>query len=120
MSTQSGIKASDELLGLANESASPALVITLSSDSTQLVVDESYTHPAASEIKSVLESLKDHFSAEFPEPKFAIVSPHETHEGYFVSFIPDSAPIRQKMLFASTKKYLAPTIGDEVLKEEYS
>ena len=117
MSTQSGIKASDELLGLANESASPALVMTLSLDSTQLVVDESYTHPGASEIKLVLESLKDHFSAEFPEPKFAIVSPHETHEGYFVSFIPDLAPIRQKMLFASTKNTLLQQLGTKFSKK---
>ncbi|GEQ66628.1 hypothetical protein JCM33374_g291 [Metschnikowia sp. JCM 33374] len=117
MSTQSGIKASQELIGLANGLQAAALVITLSQDSTQLIVDESYVSPSNSQINAVLDSLKTHFSAEFPEPKFAIISPDGSHEGYFVSFIPDSAPIRQKMLFASTKNTLLQQLGNKFSKK---
>ncbi|OBA23839.1 actin depolymerizing protein [Metschnikowia bicuspidata var. bicuspidata NRRL YB-4993] len=117
MSTQSGIKASSELIDLANGSQSAALVITLSQDSTQLVVDESFESPSNTQINCVLDALKDHFSAEFPEPKFAIISPNASHEGYFVSFIPDLAPIRQKMLFASTKNTLLQQLGTKFSKK---
>lgn len=117
MSTQSGIKASDELLAIANGSKLAALVITLSLDSTELVVDKSYASPSSSEITSVLTSLKSHFSGEFPEPKFALISANGSHEDYFVSFIPDLAPIRQKMLFASTKNTLLQQLGSRFSKK---
>lgn len=118
MSTQSGITASPELVDAFNKLSSPALVITLSEDATQLVEDESFAQPSASSTPAVLESLHDHFSASFPEPGYAVFAKSDglLSDIVFLSFIPDLAPIKKKLLFASTKNTLLQQFGSKIAK----
>lgn len=116
MSTQSGIRASQELVDASNSLDGPVLVITLSDDATQLVEDVTFAKDTGADTESVLQSLQSHFSANYPSPRFAIVSVNDTVESRFISFIPDVAPIRQKMLFASTKNTLLQQLGTKFSK----
>lgn len=104
MSTQSGITASSELLD-AFRNLESALVVTISDDSTELVPDKEF-----STTSNHFDALNAHFSAKYPQPGYIVV-PREEKEFAFISFIPDSAPIRQKMLFASTKNTLIQQLG---------
>ncbi|KAM3123310.1 hypothetical protein CJJ07_002890 [Candidozyma auris] len=110
MATQSGITASESLLQEFKSLNNGALVITLNSESTQLVPDNSYKSPSSGDLSSVFESLNEYFGAQYPTPGYAVI--HKPESGFiFISFIPDSAPIRQKMLFASTKNTLLQQLG---------
>lgn len=113
MSNQSGITAAPALVDTFNKQTAPALVITLSSDATQLVQDETYTPPASADTAAVLRSLHSHLSTTFPEPRFAVVGQQER---VFVLFIPDVAPIRQKLLYASSKNTLLVQLGAKFAK----
>lgn len=110
MATQSGITASQELLDSFKSLQNGALIVTLNSDSTQLVPDPSYSLPSSTDLELVFKSLHDYFEAQFPSPGYAVISKSKG-DFIFVSFIPDSAPIRQKMLFASTKNTLLQQLG---------
>ncbi|PVH14675.1 uncharacterized protein CXQ87_002822 [Candidozyma duobushaemuli] len=110
MATQSGITASEELLDSFKALKSGALVITLNDDSTQLIPDSGYTSPSSTDLSSVFNSLSEYFEAQYPTPGYAIIQ-KEGGDNIFVSFIPDSAPIRQKMLFASTKNTVLQQLG---------
>lgn len=110
MSTQSGIAASKDLLEAFRHLALSSLVVTISDDSTELVQDSSYTPLSSSDLDAVFHSLKLHFAENHPQPGYAIV-PRAENEYAFISFIPDVAPIRQKMLFASTKNTLIQQLG---------
>ncbi|EGW33114.1 uncharacterized protein SPAPADRAFT_60426 [Spathaspora passalidarum NRRL Y-27907] len=109
MSTQSGITASPELLDSFKNLKSQALIIKVSSDSTQLIPDPNYTSPTESSIESLFTSVHEHISKEFPHPSYIIISNEEDY--VFISFIPDVAPIKQKMLYASTKNTLVSSLG---------
>lgn len=110
MATQSGITASDELLESFKSLLSGALVITLNKDSTQLIPDLDYSQPSSADLSPLFESLSEYFEARYPTPGYAVI--HKGSGDYiFVSFIPDSAPIRQKMLFASTKNTVLQQLG---------
>lgn len=109
MATQSGISASQELLQ-SFKSLDSTLVITISDDSTQLVEDVTFTSPTSTDLSNVFTSLNNHFSKQYPTPGYAIF-PRGPNDYVFVSFIPDLAPIRQKMLFASTKNTLIQQLG---------
>ncbi|SGZ52784.1 CIC11C00000003056 [Sungouiella intermedia] len=117
MSTQSGITASPDLLQ-SFKSLDSTLIITISDDSTQLVEDKSFSAPSSTDPDAVFSSLYSHFSAQYPSPGYAIFS--RGHNDYvFVSFIPDLAPIRQKMLFASTKNTLIQQLGSGSFGKNY-
>lgn len=110
MSTQSGISASQELLGDFKSLRSGAIVVKISNDSTQLVPDHDFSLPSTTDSKAILEKLHEYFANQFPTPGYAVF-PREDDGYVFISFIPDSAPIKQKMLFASTKNTLIQQLG---------
>lgn len=115
MSNQSGIQASAELVEASNAQPGPALVIQLSADSTELVVDSLYPGNGATSLHGVLAGVKAHLETNFPAPRFVVLSP-EGAGPYFVSFIPSEALIREKMLFALTKNTLLGQIGPKFAK----
>lgn len=111
MSTQSGITASEELLSTFKNLGSATLAITLSEDSTQLVPDKTFSLSTSSDYKSVFNGLYKHFESQYPKPGYAVIPREQSGDYAFISFIPDVAPIRQKMLFASTKNTLIQQLG---------
>lgn len=119
MSTQSGITASEKLLDAFKSLEGAVLVVTLSEDSTQLVEDDTFTQPKDTDPKSVFSSLYKHFETQYPKPGYAIVPRSQPGEHAFISFIPDVAPIRQKMLFASTKNTLIQQLGSGSFGKSY-
>lgn len=111
MSTLSGIIASPKLLDKFQHLNDQTLVVTVSEDQKYLEEDQSYVQPSSSDLASVFAGLNDHFSRIHPQPGYAIFPQPESSEFVFISFIPDLAPIRQKMLYASTKNTLIQQIG---------
>lgn len=116
MSSRSGIKASPEVIDSFNKAPSSALVITISEDSTQLVHDSSFSAPEQTNTNDILHALKLHFNDTFPQPKFAIFKHSDSNERVFISFVPDEAPVRLKMLFASTKNTFLQQLGSVIPK----
>lgn len=116
MSSRSGIKASPEVIDSFNKASSSALVVTISQDSTQLVHDTSFSAPQQNKTSDVLHALKSHFGDNFPQPKYAIFTHSDSGERVFISFVPDEAPVRLKMLFASTKNTFLQQLGSVIPK----
>ncbi|KAI3406273.2 TWF1 [Candida oxycetoniae] len=116
MSTQSGIVVSQELLDVFNTEDN-ALVVKISPDSTQLIPDKSFTFVDNSP-SSIISSLHTFLAKEFPQPSYIIV-PYDSTK-VFISFIPDSAAIKQKMLYASTKSTLLASLGSYNFKYKFS
>lgn len=110
MSTQSGIVASEELLNKFKDFKGNALAIKINSENTQLIPDPEFEDSSSPELSATFDKIRGYLEASYPNPAYVIVSVPE--EGYsFISFVPDNAPIRQKMLYASTKNSLLTTLG---------
>lgn len=107
MSTQSGITASARLLETVRDLDDAALVIRVAPDSTTLEADavlrDDHWRAAAS-----------HLERTHPQPAY-LVLPGPTGL-VFASYIPDDAPIRQKMLYASTKSTLLTQLGSNTFR----
>lgn len=119
MSSQSGITASSELLQAFKNLKNAVLAITLSADSTHLEEDTSIAQPSGSDLGSIFKSLHSHFSKQYPEPGYAVFPRPGSEDYVFISFIPDLAPIRKKMLFASTKNTLVQQLGSGSFGKNY-
>lgn len=116
MSTKSGIVASEGLLETFKLLQTP-LVIRVSEDNTELIPDaESPSFSTNSE--GNFDQLKKYIEQIYPRPAYIVV-PHEETFG-FVSFISDLAPIREKMLYASTKNTLMTQLGTNNFKNKYT
>lgn len=112
MSTQSGITTSQELLDVFKSLESQPLIIKISSDSTQLIPDSNFTSTASQDLPATFQSINDYISNEYPQPSYIIIPDGGSNEEcIFISFIPDIAPIKQKMLYASTKNTLLTSLG---------
>lgn len=110
MSAQSGITASEALLSTYNSLSNlRPLVIRLSEDNTTLVEDETFSSGTGSN-SNHFESVSLHLSSSHPHPAYLII-PIDQESSLFASFIPDEAPIREKMLYASTKSTLLTQLG---------
>ncbi|CUM45739.1 uncharacterized protein AC631_01616 [Debaryomyces fabryi] len=114
MSTQSGIVSSEGLLDTFKNFKSGSFVIKVSSDNTQLIVDDEFQSKETDVSKALLE-LNKYISGIYPHPVYIILALSSTlnsNSDYaFISFIPDVAPIREKMLYASTKNTLLTQLG---------
>lgn len=119
MSTQSGIVASKKLLDRFQTLDNNTLVVTVSDDQKHLEEDESYVQPASSDLPSLFGALNDHFTKIYPQPGYAIFPRPQSADFVFIAFIPDLAPIRQKMLYASTKNTLIQQIGSGSFGKKY-
>ncbi|KAF6063625.1 Cofilin/tropomyosin-type actin-binding family protein [Candida albicans] len=66
----------------------------------------------------MFEKLINQISQEFPHPSYIVISYNSNQ--YFISFIPDIAPIKQKMLYASTKNSLITSLGGNKLIKKFA
>lgn len=115
MSTKSGIVASEGLLDAFKNISTP-LVICVSEDNTQLVPDDN-APKFGTELADNFDQLNRYLDKIFPRPAYVVV-PHEDTYG-FISFIPDLAPVREKMLYASTKNTLMMQLGTSNFKNKH-
>lgn len=127
MSTQSGITISSQLNdAYKNLSTNSALIIKISSDSTELIPDQiitgsdntTSTTKDITILEPMFEKLINQISQEFPHPSYIVISYNSNQ--YFISFIPDIAPIKQKMLYASTKNSLITSLGGNKLIKKFA
>lgn len=127
MSTQSGITISSQLNdAYKNLSTNSALIIKLSSDFTELIPDQiitgsdntTSTTKDITILEPMFEKLINQISQEFPHPSYIVISYNSNQ--YFISFIPDIAPIKQKMLYASTKNSLITSLGGNKLIKKFA
>lgn len=116
MSTKSGIVASEGLLDAFKNISSP-LVIKVSEDNTQLVPDDNAPN-FGTDLADNFVKLNRYLDEIFPRPAYIVV-PHEDTYG-FISFIPDLAPVREKMLYASTKNTLMTQLGTSNFKNKHT
>lgn len=127
MSTQSGITISSQLNdAYKNLSTNSALIIKISSDSTELIPNQiitgsdntTSTTKDITILEPIFEKLTNQISQEFPHPSYIVISYNSNQ--YFISFIPDIAPIKQKMLYASTKNSLITSLGGNKLIKKFA
>ena len=116
MSTKSGIVASEGLLDAFKNISSP-LVIKVSEDNTQLVPDDNAPN-FGTDLADNFVKLNRYLDEIFPRPAYIVV-PHEDTYG-FISFIPDLAPVREKMIYASTKNTLMTQLGTSNFKNKHT
>lgn len=123
MSTQSGITASEELLNDFKNIKSGVLVVKVSSDSTKLVADEKFPKTNSTDLSEAFTDIHSYASGIHPHPLYIIIpvsSDSNSMANYgFISFIPDVAPIREKMLYASTKNTLITQLGSNNFKKSH-
>ncbi|CAI5757684.1 unnamed protein product [Candida verbasci] len=106
MSSQSGITISQELLNVYKKlRENDSLVIKVNDSLIELIPDENYK----SNSNDIFGNLKSYIKNEYPQPGYIIVVMDSIQ--YFISFIPDNAPIKQKMLYASTKNTILNNLG---------
>lgn len=123
MSTQSGITASPDLLkafqSIGEQNQSDVLVVKVSQDSTQLIPDSQCpVIPNGLELEEKFNKVQQYVSLIHPQPVYIIISIGD-NEHAFISFIPDVAHIRDKMLYASTKNTLLQQLGGHKIKKDY-
>ena len=115
---QSGINVSQELRAAFNELVSSSthrgLVATIESESVKPI---HHIPSTSSDFFSDLSSLRTYLSD--TQAAYILLRRHENApDGYVaVTFVPDSAPVRQKMLFASTRLTLERELGKERFRE---
>ncbi|CAB4251905.1 similar to Saccharomyces cerevisiae YGR080W TWF1 Twinfilin [Maudiozyma barnettii] len=111
MSNQSGICANEELLNVIRSTPNNGLLIIaakISSDSTAVEFKEKFDTT-----NDLLESLDS-------DPSYILIKDSKKNpEVYdFISFVPDPAPVRAKMIYASTKNTLLRQIGSNVINSQ--
>ncbi|KAI0462367.1 hypothetical protein LJB42_003858 [Komagataella kurtzmanii] len=110
MSNQSGIEAGKELIQSFNkfyQSGSRALTLKIQDE--QIVVDKLIegTSSFKQDFALIREALSD------VEPRYVIIKNDEIDKHTFISYVPDNAKVRDKMLYASTKTTLIRELGLE-------
>ncbi|KAL2270608.1 hypothetical protein VTJ83DRAFT_2792 [Remersonia thermophila] len=117
---QSGISASQELVSQFNELLASdrhfGLLVTISSE--QLKPLRLLTPAAASFSSSVESLLSPHIKPN--EALYIILRRHPSVPALVaVTYVPDTAPVRQKMLFASTRLTLVRELGSEHFRDTF-
>lgn len=107
MSTQSGITASQDLLSTFQAAESDVLLVKISPDSTQLIQDS--TPEISGDLPQIFPKLQSYIESIHPHPLYILLAVGDEYA--FISFIPDVAHIRDKMLYASTKNTLLQELG---------
>lgn len=111
MSNQSGITADESLLGsfgsLANnESPSDVVVAEISSDNTTVKLCTTLSNAAELEI----------FAKREERPLYVFI--RDSGRIVFISYVPESAPVRSKMLYASTKNTVLRQVGSNHISKQ--
>ncbi|KAG7192658.1 Twinfilin-1 [Scheffersomyces spartinae] len=111
MSAQSGITVSKPLLEATRNLPAP-IVITISSNQTEIEVDPAFSSSSCTSSSSLsghFDSIHKYIKSIYPQPKYILIPSEPLN--ILISFIPDDAPIRQKMLYASSKNALISELG---------
>ncbi|RYP52136.1 hypothetical protein DL768_002686 [Monosporascus sp. mg162] len=114
---QSGISASQELVSQFNnllaDTSIFGLLVTISSESLTPLT----TLPSASaDFARNLEQLRPHLKEN--EALYVILRRHDSAPRFVaITYVPDAAKVRQKMLFASTRLTLVRELGSEHFRE---
>ncbi|KAK6897261.1 Twinfilin-1 [Candida tropicalis] len=114
MSTQSGITSSEELTeSFKSLPSSSALIIKISSDSTKLIPEKTIT---STSLSTLFSELNSYISKEFPDPSYIIINNEKGNgnDKTFISFIPDVAKLRSKMLYASTRNTIINNLSNGI------
>ncbi|KAJ9137127.1 Cofilin/tropomyosin-type actin-binding protein [Pleurostoma richardsiae] len=117
---QSGISASQELVSQFNSLLSSddhfGLLATISSESLKPLSLLTPSSPGASFASNVSSLLTPALKPN--EALYAILRRYPTSPRFVaVTYVPDTAPVRQKMLFASTRLTLVRELGSEHFRE---
>lgn len=119
MSTQSGITVSSDLLQSFQQLDHDFLVIKINQDSTELIVDPEAPKTNHSFDKR-FNSLLSYVESIHPHPVYIVLTIEEDPRKYaFISFIPDIAHIRDKMLYASTRNTILQELGSNNIDKNY-
>ncbi|KAK8159162.1 twinfilin-1 [Phyllosticta citrichinensis] len=114
---QSGISASTELHSafqtLVNDESSRFLLATITDES--LVPLDTIASQSPSDFHADLALLAPHLK---PNAALYILLRRSPSRFVAVSYVPDAAPVRQKMLFASTRLTLVRELGSEKFEEQ--
>ncbi|SPQ23121.1 8f31427d-1623-43cf-b62a-b41e2065c8b7 [Thermothielavioides terrestris] len=119
---QSGISASQELVSQFKELLGSdrhfGLLATIASEQLQPLRLLTPASPGASFASNVASLLQPHVKPN--EALYVILRRHATAPALVaVTYVPDTAPVRQKMLFASTRLTLVRELGSEHFRETY-
>ncbi|KAI1809929.1 actin depolymerizing protein [Poronia punctata] len=114
---QSGILASEELVSkfgqLLSDDSQFGLLVTISSESLTPLATLSRS---SSDFNGNLDQLKPYLKPD--EPIYALLRRYDTVPHLVaVTYVPDTAKVRQKMLFASTRLTLVRELGSEHFRE---
>ncbi|KAG8627378.1 hypothetical protein KVT40_004861 [Elsinoe batatas] len=114
---QSGIKASEDLKSAFNTLVSnPSQSLLLATITSEMLVPLevlSSSSSSSSPFPSSLSLLAPHLNPTTPLYILAKTSPSTTSSFLAITYVPDTAPVRQKMLFASTRLTLVRELGIE-------
>lgn len=112
MSTQSGITPSEDLINSFKTFVSrnePILIAEI----TQEVIELSEIINGGSSLQSDFSTLSSKLSDS--EPKYIIIKHENNDDLYtFISYVPDYAAVKDKMLYASSKNTLIRQLGSEL------
>lgn len=100
---------SKSLLDAVRNLQSP-LVVSISTDQTEIEVDQAFTSSPTTSLSASFDSVHKYMESIYPQPKYILI-PTVSALNILISFIPDDAPIRQKMLYASSKNALITELG---------
>ncbi|KAI7642780.1 hypothetical protein KC322_g20056, partial [Hortaea werneckii] len=115
---QSGISATKELQDAFNAlvSSTDQRAVLASIENEQLVPTTTLAASSAS-FSDDLNNLQDHLAQD--KAAYVLVKTHNAPDGYVaVTFVPNAAPVRQKMLFASTRLTLVRELGLERFRQQ--
>lgn len=115
---QSGIAASQELheqfSSLLSSSSTFALLIGIEKESLVPTASVASTSSFSGDLKSLHSHIKSNVAL------YAIIRRYDTAPKLAaISYVPDAAPVRQKMLFASTRLTLTRELGLEHFRESH-
>ncbi|XP_050430327.1 twinfilin [Adelges cooleyi] len=122
MSHQTGIKANDVLKKFFSKSASDKSIraIKVSIEDEQLVLSAYEKHHKSwkDDFENVIKQFVYRETPCYILYRFDVKSDTKNYDWLLISWCPDVAPIRQKMLYASTKATLKQEFGSAKIKEE--
>ncbi|KAI1762252.1 actin depolymerizing protein [Hypoxylon sp. FL1150] len=116
---QSGISASQELVSEFNkllaDTSTFGLLVTISSESLTPVTTLPRSS-SSSDFSTDVAQLGSHLKPD--EPLYVLLRRHDDAPAFIaVTYVPDAAKVRQKMLFASTRLTLVRELGSEHFRE---
>ncbi|KAK4057131.1 Twinfilin-1 [Microbotryomycetes sp. JL221] len=115
MAAQSGIRPSDQLLEAWSQTLSSAdtRLIKLAIEQEQVV--EKSRHDVQGSFEDDFSLFNDDNIVDVTEPAYYLyrLEPSTDSQWIFYSFVPDEAPVRSKMLYASSRTTCARLLGDQ-------